>query len=59
MDGVDKNEFFLCFGIQVHQQYGEAIKKLTTLGLLEETSDRLKLTRKGLYLANQVMLEFV
>jgi oxygen-independent coproporphyrinogen-3 oxidase len=59
LDGVDKEEFFLRFGRTIIEQYGEAIDRLRRQGLLEETAQKIKLTRKGLYLANIVMLEFV
>ncbi len=59
LEGVDKNEFFLHFGIQINEHYGKAIDKLTEQGLIEETQNRVRLTRQGLYIANQVMMEFL
>ncbi|MFA4858064.1 MAG: radical SAM family heme chaperone HemW [Candidatus Margulisiibacteriota bacterium] len=48
--GLEKEKFAGC---------EEAIKELTALGLLKQPSRRIKLTRKGLFLANEVFRRFV
>jgi len=47
------------FGLTPQQYYGEIIGKLMSDKLLEEADSRLKLTRKGLLLANRVMEQLV
>ena len=57
--GVNKKLFkerFNCFPEEV---YGEKIKKLIALKLLEADDCTLKLTKKGLLLANLALVEFV
>ncbi len=61
--GLDLVLFQQCYGIDVEQHFAAGLKKLYGLQLLtiEETAGKrwLKLTRKGLFLANQVFMEFV
>jgi hypothetical protein len=39
--------------------FGPAIGELTDLGLLEQGQDRLRLSRRGRLLGNQVFMRFV
>jgi oxygen-independent coproporphyrinogen-3 oxidase len=47
------------FGITPVKYYGETLKILFDQKLLEEKNDRLRLTEKGLLLANRVMVQLV
>ncbi|MCR4963848.1 MAG: radical SAM family heme chaperone HemW [Firmicutes bacterium] len=57
--GVDQQAFAQRYGVRPDQLYGPALKKLIQNGLLEEDGPWLRLTRRGLFLANQVFVEFV
>ncbi len=57
--GIAEKEFYKLTGYSLTELYGPAIKKLTHLGLLSLSRGRLHLTQKGLFLANQVLVEFV
>ena len=59
IEGVSKTEFEKNFGRHMDEIYGEKIIKLVKLGLLTDEGANLRLTAKGLDLANQVMSEFV
>lgn len=59
LEGVGKERFFRRFGLQVEDVYGEEIRRLASLGLLAEEAGRVRLTRRGLVLANQVFAEFI
>jgi oxygen-independent coproporphyrinogen-3 oxidase len=60
-EGVPRSEFRNRFGFDYGKLFTNQIEKLTSEGLLEWTTDkdRLRLTRKGIMLGNQVFLEFV
>lgn len=47
------------FGITPEKYYGEVLASLMMDGLLEESHDRLRLTKKGMLLANRVMTALV
>ncbi|HHW01533.1 MAG TPA: oxygen-independent coproporphyrinogen III oxidase [Thermoanaerobacterales bacterium] len=59
IDGLDKEAFKERFGKDIHQIYGAAIEKLSASGLIEENDRHLKLTSRGLDLANEVFIEFL
>lgn len=59
MEGLDLHSFEQRFGHSVHRYFGAELRKLSDLGLIEITQHRLKLTDKGLPLANEVFAEFV
>jgi oxygen-independent coproporphyrinogen-3 oxidase len=67
-EGVSLRTFCQRFGRELMDVYGNEIKELTSLGLLEqikktsevsETSEVLRLTPHGHLLGNQVFLRFV
>ncbi len=58
-EGVNKADFLQKYGFSIENKYGEVLGKLITQGLLEETSTQIVLSRKGLYIANLVMQEFL
>ncbi len=57
--GIAEDEFYERTGYSISELYGPSINKLSRLGLLSLAGGRLHLTRKGLFLANRVMVEFL
>jgi oxygen-independent coproporphyrinogen-3 oxidase len=58
-DGVGYKKFKTRFGVNLNDIFPEQIKKLVNLGLLQKDNYRIKLTKKGVFLANTVFREFV
>lgn len=59
-EGVSHDEFKARFGQSMHEVYGEEIEELVKFGLVEECSDkRVRVTRRGRLLGNQVFMRFV
>ena len=61
-EGVAWHEFHTRFDARLEEIYGEPIRRLTKLGLLESTNgsrNAIRLTEHGRLLGNQVFLEFV
>ncbi|WP_207712833.1 radical SAM family heme chaperone HemW [Desulfofundulus sp. TPOSR] len=59
IEGLDLEKFAARFGKNIEEVFGEQVKKLSSLGLVEICSNRLRLTSRGLPLANAVFREFV
>lgn len=59
MEGVDLRQFTEIYGADPRVLFRESLDKLQKLELACILDDRLKLTRKGLPLANEVFAEFV
>lgn len=57
--GVDKNSFRERYGITMQERFGKVIQPLKAHGLLHEEESRLSLTRRGLYIANEVFMAFL
>ena len=58
-DGVSKTEFQNRFGYTVGEIYDTVIRKHKEYGLLCEEDDRIFLTRHGIHVSNQVMMDFL
>ncbi len=58
-EGVDKEEFKLRFHEEMDEIYGKQIKKFMDEGLLETEDKKVRLTSRGLDLANVVMQSFI
>ena len=58
-EGVTDAAFCSRFGVGLDDEYGDEIDRLVRRGLLERSSDRLRLTRGGRLLGNQVFAEFM
>jgi len=58
-DGVSYKKYKTRFGINLNDIFSKQVNKLINLGLLEEGECKIKLTRKGIFLANTVFREFV
>jgi len=59
LDGLNLDSFAGRFGETLPQIYGKQVEKLIHCGLLELADNKLKLTEKGIPLANEVFAEFV
>ena len=57
--GVSEEEFRSRFGRQTDERYGAVIRKHMRSGLLERAGDRIRLSRRGISLANVVMADFL
>jgi oxygen-independent coproporphyrinogen-3 oxidase len=58
-EGISSTEFESRFGESLNNVYGKDVEELTRLGLLEWQAERLRLTRRGRLLGNQVFMRFV
>ena len=58
-DGVDLNAFAARYAVRGEDKYVVEIARYTDAGLLERTENRLRLTPRGLFLANEVMAAFL
>lgn len=59
MAGVSKTEFRKEFGRGMDEVYGETLRKMYGMGLLEEEGDFVRLTERGIDVSNGVMCEFL
>ncbi|KYO65155.1 radical SAM family heme chaperone HemW [Thermovenabulum gondwanense] len=59
VEGISKNEFKNRFCKQINDIYGSKILELKEKGLIYEDEEKIKLTLKGLDLANLVFMEFI
>jgi oxygen-independent coproporphyrinogen-3 oxidase len=58
-DGLDLEAYARRFGVRAEQHYGDPIARFRDLGMLESADDHLRLTERGLFLANEVMAAFL
>lgn len=58
-DGVDLNEHLRRFGVDAVERYRDEIERLREAGLIELGENRLKISRAGTVLANEVFSAFV
>lgn len=58
-DGVIYHKFKSRFKVNIEKVFNQQIYKLINLGLLRKDNYKIQLTRKGLFLANNVFREFV
>jgi oxygen-independent coproporphyrinogen-3 oxidase len=58
-DGVADDAFARRHGVALDDVYGNLIRELAALGLLERFSGSVRLTRQGLMLANDVCARFL
>ncbi|ADQ06903.1 oxygen-independent coproporphyrinogen III oxidase [Caldicellulosiruptor hydrothermalis 108] len=59
IEGFSLDEFRERFGVEFERKYNSQIEKLKKYGLIEVNNSRLKLTERGIDLANLVWREFV
>jgi len=58
-DGVSYKEFAKRFKVDINNTFYKPIKKLVNSGLLQKDNCKIKLTKKGIFLANTVFREFI
>jgi oxygen-independent coproporphyrinogen-3 oxidase len=58
-EGLHVDHFQRRFGIDVQQCYGDIIRKYIEMNMLEWNGPYLRLTRKGLLVANSICAEFM
>ena len=59
VDGVDLDIVETGYEIDVRGQYGSALRPFLDVGVLVEENRRLRLTRQGMLVANEIMSVFV
>ena len=59
VEGIDLDQFAARYGVNVWEKYGEALQPFVDAGWLVRDADRLRLTRAGMLMANEVMGVFV
>jgi oxygen-independent coproporphyrinogen-3 oxidase len=59
VDGVDLDIVETRYEIDVIGQYGSALRPFLDVGVLVEENRRLRLTRQGMLVANEIMSVFV
>lgn len=59
LEGLDLDQFKERYNIDLTDKYRTVIEKHTKNGLLEVLQQHLRLTRKGLFLSNAVMVDFI
>lgn len=57
--GVDLDAFAARFGVRAEAVYADEIARLTTGGFLEVADNHIRLTGRGLFVGNEVMLAFL
>ncbi|MCP4266403.1 MAG: radical SAM family heme chaperone HemW [Candidatus Brocadiaceae bacterium] len=57
--GISKKDFFLRSGFDLNELFEKQLSDLTQAGLINFDDERVKLTRKGLSVADSVMMEFL
>ena len=59
VEGIDLDAFAVRYGVDVWARYGTALKPFSQAGWLVREERRLRLTRTGMLMANEVMAVFV
>lgn len=59
LDGVDAEAFQHRHGISLTDQFGPQIARMVDLGMMEATDHGVRLTQRGMMLANSVVTEFL
>ena len=59
LEGVSTAEFTQRFGVAPGEAFGQALERHLALGLLELDGERLRLTARGLLLANEVFVDLL
>jgi len=59
MDGIQLSDFRSHYGVDLLERYGKEIEHLSEAGLVELGEDKLRLSRQGLVLSNEVFSVFV
>jgi oxygen-independent coproporphyrinogen III oxidase len=59
LEGIDLAQFAARYGVGILEEYAEGLTPLMDAGLVETVAGRLRLTRRGLVLSNEVFAAFV
>lgn len=59
VEGLDRAAFRARFGVEVTAVFGQVLADLAPFGLLEVTPDRVRLTRRGRLLSNEVFVRLL
>jgi len=59
IEGIDLPEFKFAHGVSLEAAYGNEIKELEELGLLERVGSRVRLSHQGRFLGNEVFRRFL
>lgn len=57
--GLDRDDFRQRTGFDIDQLAGAAIERYMTLGLLDDSGTRLRLTREGIFVADNILAAFL
>lgn len=57
--GISNTDFYERFGYTIEDQFGDQMNRLAKYGFVSYENERLKLTEKGLFVADTVMTEFI
>ncbi|MBM7637070.1 radical SAM family heme chaperone HemW [Streptococcus saliviloxodontae] len=57
--GISKTKFETKFGLSFEERYGEIVSGLVADGLLQVEGDRIRMTKKGLFLGDNVAEQFI
>ena len=57
--GISKKDFFARSGFDINELFDKQLNNLNQAGLINFDDERIKLTKKGLSLADSVMMEFM
>ncbi len=59
IEGVNSQQFYNIFNIDIQSIFGSQIKKFIRIGLMESQNGQYKLTSRGLDISNQIFVEFI
>jgi oxygen-independent coproporphyrinogen-3 oxidase len=59
LQGISRETLYNRYGLDIEKYYGPTIEKLIAYGFVELTATHLRITAKGLPLANQILAELV
>ena len=59
MTGINKRYFENRFGMDIYTVFGDDIKELAKMDLLEDAETNIKLTARGIDISNQVFVKFL
>ena len=58
-EGVEKDDLMRAFGAEKYAQFVLTAQKHLLLGTMEDTNGRIKLTRAGVFVSNDIMSDFM
>jgi oxygen-independent coproporphyrinogen-3 oxidase len=59
LEGINVLNWYKRFGVDFYELFWEKLHKLKSLNLIEEVKGYIRLTKKGLFLSNEVFCEFI